>query len=377
MAFTIPNFPDAFNSHQAEPDKVDLDILVAGMGGTGVVAGCAVTAQGSPDMTVAVAAGTIRVNRTLVLVTAGNVTIGTADGTNPRIDLITVNDAGTKACTAGTAAASPVFPSIPSNSVVLAAVYVPASDTTIATNQITDKRVMLPLRYDKYDPDDVPASADAMDDEFEGGGSLDGKWTLVNDSGINQTTHLGYLYVPMTENTGTDNLAARVQMYQAPPSGAQTLAWVAKVALAITADAFQTEKGEFAAVYLYLMNNDNSEYVSIKVNISNLLEANGTIGFASAEKTGDAAFASNFGPSLDLTGWYYIKLVKSTSAAYTSANTYSAYLSKNGLIWQLIGTDSITFTANADRVGLMFRRPKSQNGAPSAEVVVDFFRRID
>ena len=233
----------------------------------------------------------------------------------------------------------------------------------------------------QLDPDALPSAADSMDDEFDGGGSLDAKWTAVNDpaggNALNKTSYLGFLHVGLIENTGTDNLAARVQFYQTPPIGTQTLAWIAKVALTISADAFQTEKGEFAAVYLYLMDSVNSQYVSIKINISNLLETNGTIGFASSEKTADAVFASNFGPALDLSGWYYLKLEKSTANAYTSANTYNAYISKNGIIWHLIGTDSITFTANCDRVGLMFRRPKSQNGSPTAEVVVDFFRRID
>lgn len=144
MAFTIPNNPDAFNAHQAEVDKVDLDIIIQGIKGEGVVTGCAVTAQGSPDMTVAVAAGYVAIGGALAAVSSGNVTIGAADATNPRIDLITVNNSGTKACTAGTAAASPVFPAVPASSVAIAAVYVPATDTTIASNQITDKRVFVP-----------------------------------------------------------------------------------------------------------------------------------------------------------------------------------------------------------------------------------------
>lgn len=143
MPFTIPNEADAFNANQAEPDKVDIDILTAGYADSGVIVGCAVTAQVSPDMTVAVAAGAVTVGTAHAAVTAGNVTIGTADATNPRIDLITVNSSGTKACTAGTAAAEPVLPAIPADSVVLAAVYVPANDTTIASNQIVDKRVMV------------------------------------------------------------------------------------------------------------------------------------------------------------------------------------------------------------------------------------------
>lgn len=141
--FTIPNVADAFHTSQAQIDKVDLDIIVAGINGTGVVSGCAVTAQGSPNMTVAVEAGTVRVGQNVVDVTAGNATITTANGTNPRFDLIVVNNSGTKSVTAGTAAAAPSFPAIPANSVVLAAVYVPASDTTIASNQIVDKRVLI------------------------------------------------------------------------------------------------------------------------------------------------------------------------------------------------------------------------------------------
>lgn len=143
MSFTIPNEAAAFHPNQAEPDAVDIDILVAALNGQGVVSGAAVTAQGSPDMTAAIAVGVVRINGVSVAVASGNVNVGAADGTNPRFDLITVNDSGTKACTAGTAAAEPVFPAIPANSVVLAAVYVPASDTDIDANQITDKRCIV------------------------------------------------------------------------------------------------------------------------------------------------------------------------------------------------------------------------------------------
>lgn len=139
----IPNEADAAFADQAEPDSGDFDVLRDGSKASGVVSGCAVTAQGSPDMTVAVAAGVIAVAGAKVNVGAGNVTITTAHGTNPRIDLVVVSSAGAKSVTAGTAAAQPVFPAIPANSVVLASVYVPATDTTIAANQVTDKRVFV------------------------------------------------------------------------------------------------------------------------------------------------------------------------------------------------------------------------------------------
>lgn len=145
--FTIPNVGDAANAAQAQVDKVDLEIIVAGIQGTGVISGGACSAQGSPDMTVAVATGLGRVGTTVFAIGSGNVTITTAHATNPRFDLVVVSDAGTKSVTAGTAAAAPVFPAIPASSIVLCAVYVPANDTAIASNQIVDKRLLVAHGY--------------------------------------------------------------------------------------------------------------------------------------------------------------------------------------------------------------------------------------
>ena len=142
MAFTIPNQADAGTSSQSELDAQDIAILVAAYNGDGVVTGGAVTAQGTPDMTVAVAAGTVMIAGTHYAISAGNATIGTADSSNPRFDLISINTSGALVVTAGTAASNPVFPSLPSNTATLAAVHVPAGDTAIATAQITDKRVI-------------------------------------------------------------------------------------------------------------------------------------------------------------------------------------------------------------------------------------------
>jgi hypothetical protein len=145
VAFSIPNKADAAFEAQAQLDSREVsDIIVPGLAGsTCVFCGCAVTAQGSPDMTVAVAVGLVRVGGTVVNVAAGNVTITAADGTNPRFDLICVNSSGTKSAVAGTASANPVFPD-PAGKVVLAAVYVPANDTAINSNQISDKRFPAP-----------------------------------------------------------------------------------------------------------------------------------------------------------------------------------------------------------------------------------------
>jgi hypothetical protein len=107
MAFTIPNQSDAGTSSQAEVDAVDFGILVAAYNGTGVVAGGAVTAQSpTANMTVAVAAGTVLINGLHYGISAGNGTITTADSSNPRFDLITINTSGAIVVTAGTAASS-------------------------------------------------------------------------------------------------------------------------------------------------------------------------------------------------------------------------------------------------------------------------------
>jgi hypothetical protein len=142
MAYTILNEADSFSPNQSELDSVDIDVLVAGFSGNGVISGGAVTAQGTPDMTVAVAAGVSVISNSRVVIGAGNVTITTADGTNPRIDLVVINSSAVKSVTAGTAAAQPVLPSIPANSIVLATLYVEASDTSIETNKINDRRVI-------------------------------------------------------------------------------------------------------------------------------------------------------------------------------------------------------------------------------------------
>ena len=142
MGFTIPDKGEGLNDIQSILFQEYLEVLAAGIAGTDcVLSGCAVTAQGSPDMTVAVAKGSVLSNGVMFPVTSGNVTVTTADSTNPRLDLIVVNSSGTKAIRTGTAAAAPKPPSRTANDVVLAVVYVPASDTAINANQIVDMRV--------------------------------------------------------------------------------------------------------------------------------------------------------------------------------------------------------------------------------------------
>lgn len=149
MSFTKPNDPaagvnPATYAAQAQPDKVDWDIIAAGAAGTGVVgSGCAVTPNSSGvNLNVNVAAGTIAVAGVQAAVAAAtNVTVGAANATNPRIDLVVSSSSGVISVTAGTAAAVPCMPNVPASSVALAEVYVPAAATSITANNIRDCRV--------------------------------------------------------------------------------------------------------------------------------------------------------------------------------------------------------------------------------------------
>lgn len=119
----------------------DMNIISDGIAGLNIVlSGLAVTAQGSPDMTVAVAKGCVLTNGVCKAVAAGNANITTANGTNPRLDLVVINSSGAIAVRAGTAAAAPIPPARSTNDVVLAIVLVPANDTTIGSDQIRDTR---------------------------------------------------------------------------------------------------------------------------------------------------------------------------------------------------------------------------------------------
>lgn len=148
-------------SHPAEDVRRYIDAMVSGRGGIVSSGDLEVTEKsGTPDMSVDVAAGRIFIpgdegsfqgiyfceNRATV-----NLTIATADATNPRKDLVVAKvedssysggtDAWSLAVVTGTPAASPSEPTAPSNSVVLALVDVPALDTSIENAQITDRRI--------------------------------------------------------------------------------------------------------------------------------------------------------------------------------------------------------------------------------------------
>lgn len=146
MAFTIPNLASAAFAAQAEIDSGDFRVITDASGATGVVSGCAVSSSGAANGSVAVGSGVVRVGGRRVTVNGGASAIAANATGNPRFDLITIDTTGATVVVAGTAAASPVFPTIPASRVVLATMYVAnghTTGTTINNNTLTDKRVLI------------------------------------------------------------------------------------------------------------------------------------------------------------------------------------------------------------------------------------------
>lgn len=136
MAHTIPNEPTSPTTKQQHFSTyydADIQTHVQALKGNGIISGCEVTEQGSPTMVYTVAAGIASLDGSEVTVAGGSATIPTADATNPRWDLISLNSSGSIVVTAGTAAADPDIPDLPANSIYLRSCYVDAGDTAAAT----------------------------------------------------------------------------------------------------------------------------------------------------------------------------------------------------------------------------------------------------
>lgn len=135
---------------QAFPDNTDIAALQAPDGGTGVIAGGAITAQSSPNMTVQSPAYTLMVNGVVFTVAANtSISIATA-GASDRKDIV-VYTVGTGITTvAGTVCGTPGWvrtssglapqkAAIPASSCLLGEVVVNSTTTSIAAINIVDK----------------------------------------------------------------------------------------------------------------------------------------------------------------------------------------------------------------------------------------------
>ena len=155
MAKTIPNAPVTGSTRPSGLYRADFDGLVSALAGDGVLSGMGVSPQGAPDMTVAVAAGQARILGYFPYIAAQNATIGAANATLARFDLVVVNYNGAVSVVAGSPAALPVVPDIPANSISLAKIFVPAAATAISNagvdQMVHDDRCLVADYFDQAD----------------------------------------------------------------------------------------------------------------------------------------------------------------------------------------------------------------------------------
>jgi hypothetical protein len=135
--FLIPNAADVTNPRMAEPDRVDFNTVAHAL--WGVVEGCEVTVAGT---TASTSGGTLLVNGQLVTLQPGTTNLGVSSAQD-RFVLVASDAGGILTTIPGTAAVDPVFPDVPLDRTVLAAVFCPTSATNLADNVI-DKRKFIP-----------------------------------------------------------------------------------------------------------------------------------------------------------------------------------------------------------------------------------------
>lgn len=128
---TTPGGTEVTNArdyHTVLRDRLRSDSL--GRGNV-LVSGGVVTEQGSPNMTVAISAGEAVVGGIACKWSAQNSGTITAPVSNTRLDYVVVNSDNTISVVAGTASASPAFPSVSSTQLIVAALVVKSTTTSL------------------------------------------------------------------------------------------------------------------------------------------------------------------------------------------------------------------------------------------------------
>ena len=152
--FTVPDEIEAVTyPNQSGLYQSDIEVLAAAAAQeSGVIMGCQVTAQGSPNATVAVAAGFVRIDGGRFAVSAfAALAVSNAHASLDRIDLVVADHNDVVSVLTGTAASSPIAPDLSAGQTVLAQIYRPAAATTVTTAMIVDKRSLLTWTNSLYD----------------------------------------------------------------------------------------------------------------------------------------------------------------------------------------------------------------------------------
>lgn len=211
MGFYIPNAPNASVIDQSEPDSVDFSVL--GDRKTGVISGCLVIAQTTPDQTVQVSAGEVLSNGNYVTVNGDvNFSVGAGSSSGPLFNLIVVTSAGAIAVRTGTAGANPTFPALVDGDVLLAAIYrTSGTASTIANTQITDKRVIAFSNTARFGAGAPSGSVGNIGDKYVNTttSTITGQSQLWTKTGASTWENVAEYYQPAIRSTAnaTDTLS--------------------------------------------------------------------------------------------------------------------------------------------------------------------------
>ena len=220
---TVSNPPIFLQSelHPAEDVRRWISSSVGGVPGVDAQESLRVTPNGTPNMTVVVAAGGAYVQGSENLYQgmyftdnrgASSVTIQAADGSNDRIDFIVVhvkdseysgsdNEVVIEAIT-GTPAPIPVAPPIPENSLLLARVAVNAGATSITSSMLTDERTFIEVASKGYVDGLLPVG---MMVDF-GGPTAPTNWLMCDGTVYDRSQHPGLFdVIGTTYNTGGES----------------------------------------------------------------------------------------------------------------------------------------------------------------------------
>lgn len=237
--------------------------------------------------------------------------------------------------------------------------------------------IVKPYLKDTCDRLVYPASPLTWNDEFEGGGSVDAKWTLHDPDAtvaINQTDFPGILHVTGLSEAAIDTYDHMVHVYQSTMPASNTI-WEAKARICLTSLGCGQFAGEFANACVALT--DHVAGVPLAAMVANLdswgAQYSGYINAWKAFNTStDVLVVRQIDPAM----WIWIRLRKTSANAYTSSNTYEfAYSLNGGLTYTDIGLQTLAFANTPDRFGLLFRRPKADaSRVVVAEALIDLFR---
>ena len=220
---TVSNPPIFLQSelHPAEDVRRWISSSVGGVPGVDAQESLRVTPNGTPNMTVVVAAGGAYVQGSENLYQgmyftdnrgASSVTIQAADGSNDRIDFVVVhikdseysgsdNEVVIEAIT-GTPAPIPVAPAVPENSLLLARVAVNAGATSITSSMLTDERTFIEVASKGYVDGLLPVG---MMVDF-GGPTAPTNWLMCDGTVYDRSQHPGLFDVIGTAyNTGGES----------------------------------------------------------------------------------------------------------------------------------------------------------------------------